>query len=238
MKKLFVLLTLLVFIGVTGFSQGNPAQWRKDGNKTWFKDYGTYNGFGTNTPTHTWQFVGDIYTNATVTGLTGVFAAITLNGTSLATLLGGTVGLADTANDVRLHIIDAAGDLIVGTGNNAVTRLGIGTTGKFLKSNGTTCIWDTIQHAAVDKTGLLTSTDWTTFNTKQAKGDTTADKGLAPYYGTNIALAARVGKSGNDSILGHKLIADSLGLRLKAADGTTWQLHVSPTGVITATKLW
>lgn len=32
------------------------------------------------------------------------------------------------------------------------------------------------------------------------------------------------------------LISDSLGLRLKSADGVTWKIQISPTGVITAVK--
>ena len=88
MKKLFVLLTLLIFIGVQGFSQGNPAEWRREGNKTWFKDFKTYNGFGTTTPTYPWHFVGNMYVNGTITGTTGIFTAITLNGNALSTTLG------------------------------------------------------------------------------------------------------------------------------------------------------
>lgn len=64
------------------------------------------------------------------------------------------------------YIIDAAGDLIVGTGNNAVARLAIGTDRKFLRSNGTTAVWDTAKNASSTSTGPLSSTDWSTFNNK------------------------------------------------------------------------
>lgn len=81
MKKFFCLM-FLVLVATVAFSQGNPAQFRRDGNKTWFKDYKTYNGFGTSTPSYTWHFAGQVYStslvtpSATITALTATSATI------------------------------------------------------------------------------------------------------------------------------------------------------------------
>ncbi|MCL5459943.1 hypothetical protein M3M33_15000, partial [Loigolactobacillus coryniformis] len=40
-------------------------------------------------------------------------------------------------------LVDAAGDLLIGTADNTVARLAIGTNGKVLQSNGTTASWQT-----------------------------------------------------------------------------------------------
>jgi len=42
---------------------------------------------------------------------------------------------------IPLSLITTAGDLIVGTGSGSVARLGIGTNGQVLTSNGTTATW-------------------------------------------------------------------------------------------------
>jgi len=44
--------------------------------------------------------------------------------------------------------VTAAGDLIVGTGNGAVSRLGIGSSGTVLVSNGTTASWSSVDQDA------------------------------------------------------------------------------------------
>ena len=48
---------------------------------------------------------------------------------------------------VPLSTVTTAGDLIVGTGASAVSRLGIGTNGQLLTSNGTTATWATASFA-------------------------------------------------------------------------------------------
>ena len=77
MKKLFALVTLFVFIGLVGFSQGTTAQFRKESGKSWFKDFQTYNGFGTGSPTYPWHFVGNMYINGNVKATTYGTAAVT-----------------------------------------------------------------------------------------------------------------------------------------------------------------
>lgn len=44
---------------------------------------------------------------------------------------------------VPKSLVDAAGDLLIGTANDTVGRLAIGTNGQVLKSNGTTATWGT-----------------------------------------------------------------------------------------------
>ncbi len=73
---------------------------------------------------------------------------------------------ADSANNIRKNIIDAAGDLVVGTANNSYARLALGSDRKYIRSDGSTLLWDTIANAAAASRGLLTSTDWNTFNNK------------------------------------------------------------------------
>lgn len=67
--------------------------------------------------------------------------AVTLSGTALPILNGGTG--QTTASDAfnALSPITSTGDLIIGTGTNTAGRLGIGTSGYVLTSNGSTAIW-------------------------------------------------------------------------------------------------
>lgn len=48
---------------------------------------------------------------------------------------------ADTSSFISKTIVDAAGDLIIGTAADTVARLAVGTNGQVLKSNGTTAVW-------------------------------------------------------------------------------------------------
>jgi hypothetical protein len=71
-------------------------------------------------------------TTGTAANVTGV-VAIANGGT-------GQNNASDAFN--ALSPITTAGDLIVGSGTNAATRLAIGTAGLFLKSTGATAVWD------------------------------------------------------------------------------------------------
>jgi hypothetical protein len=53
------------------------------------------------------------------------------------------VDVNDNSGAVPLSTVTTAGDLIVGTGNATVGRIGIGTNGQVLSSNGTTATWVT-----------------------------------------------------------------------------------------------
>lgn len=51
------------------------------------------------------------------------------------------VNINDNSGSIPLSTVTTAGDLIVANGNASVTRLGIGTNGQVLSSNGTTATW-------------------------------------------------------------------------------------------------
>ncbi len=61
-----------------------------------------------------------------------------------------------------------AGAILYQTAANTTGFSAAGTTGQYLRSNGTTApTWSTISNASASASGLLSSADWTTFNSKQ-----------------------------------------------------------------------
>jgi hypothetical protein len=64
---------------------------------------------------------------------------------------------ATDATKIPLSTVTAAGDLIVGSGSSAVSRLGVGTNGQYLTSNGTTPTW-TAAPASGSLTQIATGT--------------------------------------------------------------------------------
>jgi hypothetical protein len=76
---------------------------------------------------------------------TGVLSATTFsgvwNGTAVGIGYGGTGQTTAVAGFNALSPITTTGDLIIGNGANSATRLGIGTNGYVLTSNGTTATW-------------------------------------------------------------------------------------------------
>jgi hypothetical protein len=70
---------------------------------------------------------------------------------------GGTGQTTAGAAFNALSPITTTGDLIVGNGTNSATRVGVGTNGQVLTSNGTTVIWDD----PVVGAGTITTTDFT-----------------------------------------------------------------------------
>jgi hypothetical protein len=67
--------------------------------------------------------------------------AISYSGTALPVTNGGTGQTTASAAFNALSPITLTGDLIIGNGTNSATRLGIGTNGYVLTSNGTTATW-------------------------------------------------------------------------------------------------
>lgn len=64
------------------------------------------------------------------------------SGGSVITYIDASGNLIGTASgNIQLSMVTTAGDLIIGTGASTVTRLGIGTNGQALVSNGTTATW-------------------------------------------------------------------------------------------------
>jgi len=102
--------------------------------------------------------------------------AVTLAGT-LGINSGGTGQITALAAFNALSPITSTGDLILGNGTNSATRLGIGTTGYVLTSNGTTASWQAISLA-----GAVTSFQ-------------TSISGLTPSTATSgaVTLAGTVG---------------------------------------------
>ncbi len=74
----------------------------------------------------------------TLTGGANVVLTQTGNDIAIAAVAGGGGGTGFIATD---PFWDAAGDLAVGTGADTASRLGIGSSGTYLKSNGTTAAW-------------------------------------------------------------------------------------------------
>jgi hypothetical protein len=86
-------------------------------------------------------FVGDLSGNATTaTSATTATTAGNVSGT-VAIANGGTGQTTASAAFNALSPITTTGDLIIGSGVNSATRLGIGTNGYVLTSNGTTATW-------------------------------------------------------------------------------------------------
>lgn len=90
---------------------------------------------------------GDIYAatgSAAVTRL-----GVGTDGQVLTAASGQSTGLTwstpstTDSSKIPLSTVTTAGDLIVGTGSATVTRLGIGSNGQLLSSNGTTATWTT-----------------------------------------------------------------------------------------------
>jgi hypothetical protein len=150
----------------------------------------SYLGIATNKTSATESTTASDYTWSLIKGadgsgtLTSITAGTGLSGGAITTT--GTIALADTAVTAGSYTtanitVDAQGRITAaanGTGGNAgtvtsVAALTLGTTGTDVNSTvatGTTTpvITLNIPDASATARGLLTSTDWSTFNTKQA----------------------------------------------------------------------
>ena len=94
---------------------------------------------------------GDIY--AATADNTPAVLTVGTNGQALVANSGAATGLnwatpTDTTK-IPLSTVTTAGDLILGTGSSTVSRLGIGTNGQLLQSNGTTATWATVTTSPV-----------------------------------------------------------------------------------------
>ena len=106
--------------------------------------------------------VSSVAVSGGTTGLTTSGGPITTSGTitlagTLAIANGGTGQITATAAFNALSPVTTTGDLIIGNGANSSTRLGIGTNGYLLTSNGTTASW-----AAAPAGGVTTFSAGTT----------------------------------------------------------------------------
>jgi len=132
----------------------------------------------------------------TVTGspiTTSGTLALTYSGTALPILNGGTSQTTAAAAFNALSPITTAGDLILGTGVNTAGRLGIGTNGQVLQSNGTTASWvtftggATITPTTTNTTYYLVGTSSTSGTFSTASISTTTPISYNPSTGDLVA---------------------------------------------------
>ena len=126
--------------------------------------------------------------SAGTTGLTPSTAttgAVTLSGT-LTITNGGTGQTTASAAFNALSPITTTGDLIIGNGSNSATRLGIGTNGQVLTSNGTTATWA----AGGGSPEIKTPTNVSPANAATNIGATPVLTGSTYYSLYGIAMAA------------------------------------------------
>ena len=111
-------------------------------------------------PTFTTPVLGTP-TSVTLTNATGLPLTTGVTGT-LGIANGGTGQTTASAAFNALSPITTAGDLIIGTGLNTAGRLGIGTNGYVLTSNGTTAVWQAtssgVTSISFGSTGLTPAT--------------------------------------------------------------------------------
>ena len=130
-------------------------------------DWSTFNGKGSVS-----SVAMTVPTFLSVTGspiTTSGTLAVTLSGTALPILNGGTGQTTATAAFNALSPITSTGDLILGNGANSATRLGIGTNGQVLQSNGTTASWVTFTGGATI-TPTTTNTTYYLVGTSSTSG--------------------------------------------------------------------
>jgi hypothetical protein len=88
-----------------------------------------------------------------------------------------------------------AGAILYQTAANTTGFSAAGTTGQYLRSNGTTApTWSTISNASASTSGFLTSTDWAIFNSKQNSITNpvtgTGTISALPYWSSTSALSS------------------------------------------------
>jgi hypothetical protein len=117
------------------------------------------------------------WTSANPGDITGVTAGVGISG-------GGTSGDVTVTNSMATAMT-TSGDLIQATGSGTFARLGTGTNGQYLTTNGTTNSWSTLPSAAptsgqsrVDTSQTTTSTSYVGLTTAQAVTVTTGTKVL------------------------------------------------------------
>jgi len=132
-------------------------------------------------------------------------SALTASSTIPTSDLSGTVAIANggtgqtTASAAfnALSPITTTGDLIIGNGTNSATRLGIGTNGYVLTSNGTTASWQAGGAGTISTTDFTATSGQTTFSVTYTVGLVEVYRngiklGIADYTatnGTSIVLA-------------------------------------------------
>jgi hypothetical protein len=156
-----------------------------------------------------------------LTPSTSTTGAVTLAGT-LGISSGGTGQITASAAFNALSPITSIGDLILGNGANSATRLGIGSNGYVLTSNGTTASWQAISLA-----GAVTS-----FQTSiSGLTPSTATSGVVTLAGTVGATSG--GTSQSTYTTGDTLYASATNTLSKLAIGTTGYTLTIASGIPT-----
>jgi hypothetical protein len=83
------------------------------------------------------------YTATNGTSITGLTALVSGDVVEVQSFVSNVV-----SGTVALNTVTTAGDLIIGTGASTVSRLGIGSSGTVLVSNGTTASWSSVDQDA------------------------------------------------------------------------------------------
>lgn len=152
----------------------------------------------------------------------------TLSGT-VAISQGGTGQTSASAAFNALSPITTTGDLIIGNGTNSATRLGIGSNGFVLTSNGTTAVW-------AASTGGVTSFSAGTTGLTPSTGTT----GAITLGGTLAVANGGTGQTSltaNNVVLGNgtsavQFVAPGTTGNVLTSNGTTWTSTApAPSGV-------
>ena len=144
-----------------------------------------------------------------VTPTLGVASATSLTlGSALTIANGGTGQTTASAAFNVLSPITTTGDLIIGTGTNTASRLGIGSSGYSLVSNGTTAVWT----APTSTNSSLTIADFTA-----TAGQTTFSLTYTPALvegvyrnGIKLGLADYTATNGTTIVLGTSAVVGDL----------------------------
>lgn len=105
----------------------------------------------------------------------------------------------DNSNAILKSTVTATGDLIIANGNASVTRLGIGTNGQVLTSNGTTAVWGSAQAGSITQISTTTLTGSTVSVTSIPQTYKHLQFIFKDYYTVTNAVAINMRPNGDSS---------------------------------------
>lgn len=128
---------------------------------------------------------------------------------------GNWVDINDNSGAIPKSTVTTAGDLIVADGNASVTRLGIGSNGQILTSNGTTATWSTPAGGG----------GWDLLSTTSLSGTTVDVSGISQSYKNLRILVQDAQMGSNNWILLYLRNSTPAGITVwntRNRAGTTW----------------